>query len=124
MPDNEDITNAPSPDRPDDEGDITDRPRRRRRRRRDDDDDPYYRERDISLRKRSWIEKELINTNIVILVLFGLCCGGIALIVGIIGLITSQDPEAKQKALVLTIISGIMVALGVGFRILSAAAQH
>jgi hypothetical protein len=120
MPENEDITNEPSRERPEDEGDYTDRPRRRRR---DEEDEPYRRrEYDDRFRQRSWLEKELINTNIVILVIFGFCCNGIALIFGIIGVLTCQDPEAKQKALILLIISGIITALGVGFKVLSMAA--
>ncbi len=118
MPDNEDITDAPAPERPDDEGDS------RRRRREREDDDPYRRERDVSFRKRSWLEKELINTNIVILVLFGLCCGGIAAITGLIGVLTCQEPEARQKATILLVIGGCMMAVGIGFQVLSAAARH
>jgi hypothetical protein len=122
MPDNEDITNAPAPDQPDDEGDITDRPRRRRRD--EEDEDPYRRERDISFRKRSWIDKELSNSNIVILVIFALCCNGIALIVGIIGVLTCKEPEAKQKAMILLIVGGIVTALAVGFQCMSAVGRH
>jgi len=115
MPDSEDITNEPSRERPDDEGDYTDRPRRRRR---DEEDEPYGRRRlyGDEFRQRSWLEKELINTNIVIVVIFALCCNGIALIFGIIGVLTCKDPEAKQKALILLIVSGIMTALAVGLQ--------
>jgi hypothetical protein len=52
------------------------------------------------------------NTNIVLLVLFGLCCNGIALILGVVGLITCKDPKAKQNAMIVTIIGGIITALG------------
>ncbi len=48
------------------------------------------------------------KTHIVLLILFGFCCGGIALILGIVGLVACQDPRAKQNALIVTIISGIM----------------
>jgi hypothetical protein len=44
------------------------------------------------------------NTNIVLLILFGVCCNGIAFILGIIGLITCTDPVAKRNALIVTII--------------------
>lgn len=51
------------------------------------------------------------KTNIVLLILFGVCCNGIALILGIIGLVTCKDPRAKQNALIVTIIGGILTAL-------------
>jgi hypothetical protein len=53
------------------------------------------------------------NTNIVLLVLFGFCCNGIALILGIVGLITCKDEIAKRNALIVTIIGGIITVLGV-----------
>ena len=36
-----------------------------------------------------------LDTNMVFLVLFGICCGGIALILSIIELAIGQDPEAN-----------------------------
>jgi hypothetical protein len=51
------------------------------------------------------------NTNIVLLILFGFCCGYIALILGIVGLVTCKDPRAKNNALIVTIISAIMAAV-------------
>jgi hypothetical protein len=53
------------------------------------------------------------KTNIVILIIFGLCCNGIALILGVVGLLACKDPRAKQNALIVTIIGGIITALGV-----------
>lgn len=53
------------------------------------------------------------NTNIVLLVLFGFCCGTIALILGIIGLVTCKDEVAKRNAMIVTIISGVMHVLAV-----------
>jgi hypothetical protein len=52
------------------------------------------------------------KTNIVVLILFGFFCGYIALILGVVGLFTCQDPRARQNALIVTIISGILSALG------------
>jgi hypothetical protein len=45
------------------------------------------------------------KTNIVLLILFGFCCGQIALILGIVGLVACKDPRAKQNALIVTIIA-------------------
>jgi hypothetical protein len=52
------------------------------------------------------------KTNMIVLILFGLCCGYIALILGIVGLVTCKDPRAKQNALIVTIIAAIMSAIG------------
>jgi hypothetical protein len=48
------------------------------------------------------------KTNIVLLILFGFCCGNIALILGIVGLVACKDPRAKQNALVVTIIAAVL----------------
>ena len=47
------------------------------------------------------------KTNIIVLLLFGFCCGNIALILGIVGLVACKDPRAKQNALIVTIIAAI-----------------
>jgi hypothetical protein len=120
MADNEDITDEPGRRRPADDDDSDDRPRRRRRRD-DRDDDPYEGDRDRDrFRRRSWIEKELLNTNIVVIVLFGLCCNGclmLPLIFGIIGTATCKDPVARQKALILLIVSACATVLSVWARV-------
>jgi hypothetical protein len=103
--------------RPEDE--YTDEPRRRDeddldrpRRRRGDEDYP-----DVRRRPRGGLDAMFADTNIVFLVLFGLCCSGIALILGAVGLATCTDPKAKQNALVVTIIGAISTVLSVGIRV-------
>jgi hypothetical protein len=54
----------------------------------------------------------LFNSNIVILIIFGICCGPIAFILGIVGLITCTDPTAKRNALVVTILGAIFGGIG------------
>jgi hypothetical protein len=44
-------------------------------------------------------------------------CNGIALILGIIGLITCKDPVAKHNALTVTLIGGIITVVAVILRI-------
>jgi hypothetical protein len=61
----------------------------------------------------------LFRANIILLILLAVCCEPIGLILGIIGLITCQDPQAKQNALIVTIVGAIVMVLGVGIRILS-----
>jgi hypothetical protein len=78
-----------------------------------DRDDDFDR---IRKPQRSWVENQLLNTNMVLLVLFSLCCNGLCflpLIFGIVGLTTAKDSEAKQRAMVVTIISAIMVTIGI-----------
>jgi hypothetical protein len=53
------------------------------------------------------------KTNIVLLILFGFCCGQIALILGIVGLVACKDPRAKQNAMVVTIIAAVEWVLAV-----------
>jgi hypothetical protein len=97
------------PPRRRDEDDL-DRPRRRRR----DEDEDYP---DVRRRPRGGLDAMFADTNIVLLVLFGLCCSGIALILGAVGLATCTDPKAKQNALVVTIIGGISTVLSIGIRV-------
>jgi hypothetical protein len=52
------------------------------------------------------------NTNTIFLILFGICCNGIALILGIIGLITCTDPLAKRNALIVTILGALFGGVG------------
>ena len=64
------------------------------------------------------------NTNIIVLVLFSFCCNGIALILGIVGLVTCTDAKAKSNALTVTIIAGIVTALAVIGQVASMAIKH
>jgi len=64
------------------------------------------------------------NTNIVVLVIFGFCCSGIALILGIIGLVTCKDPKAKSNATIVCVIGGIMVVVWTVLNIVGRGMQH
>ncbi len=66
------------------------------------DDEPDYSQLNPEL---SWIDKQFKNTSMVILILFPFCCGGIALIFGIIGLVTCKHPTARRNAIIVTCIS-------------------
>lgn len=52
------------------------------------------------------------NTNIVVLVLFGICCGLIAFVLSLVAFLTAKDPKAKSNAMLVMLISGILSALG------------
>ena len=111
-------------DRPEDEfTDDPPRPSRPSRRRDDDDDDVADR-----IRRRpaqlSGLDGTFANTNIVVLVLFGICCGDIALILGIVGLCICKDELARRNALIVTIIGGVRVAIVILAVIANAALGH
>jgi hypothetical protein len=85
---------------------------------RDDErfDDRGDRDDDRRFRKGggSWIDQQFLNTNMVLLVLFALCCNWcffLPLIFGILGLTTSQDPTVRDRAKIVTIIAAIMTVL-------------
>jgi hypothetical protein len=88
-------------------------PRRRPPRRRDEDEDEYEDRPRGRSRQLGFMDRTFANTNIVILVLFGFCCGIIALAFSIAGLVVCTDPVAKRNAMIVTIISGIMTVAGV-----------
>ena len=77
----------------------------------DDDDDVD----DLPVRKKEMgpLDGMFKDTSMVILVIFACCCNGIALILGIIALVTAKDPTAKSNAMTVTIIAGIVTFLGV-----------
>ena len=73
---------------------------------------------DDSVRKKdlTGMNKMFAETNIVVLVLFGLCCNGLCLlplILSVIGVATCTDEKAQSNAKIVLIISGIVVVLGV-----------
>jgi hypothetical protein len=53
------------------------------------------------------------NTNIVVLVLFGLCCNGIAFILSLVAFLTAKDPKAKSNAMMVMIIGGVVTAISI-----------
>jgi hypothetical protein len=62
-------------------------------------------------RQLTGLDGTFANTNIVVLVLFGLCCGVIALAFGIVGLVACKDELAKRNALIVTAISGTLTVV-------------
>lgn len=53
------------------------------------------------------------NTNIVVLVIFGVCCRGIALILSAICYFTAKDPKAKSNAMIVMAIDGGLIVVGI-----------
>ena len=58
------------------------------------------------------LDKMYRDTNIIVLVLFGFCCGIIAAVLSLIAFLTAKDEKAKSNALIVMIVGGIMFALG------------
>ncbi len=53
------------------------------------------------------------NTNIVILVIFALCCGLIAFPLSLVCFLTAKDPKAKSNAMIVLIIDGVLIVLNI-----------
>jgi hypothetical protein len=85
------------------------RPRPRRRRRDDYEEDEYDRPRRSD---RAGLDGMFLDTNMVMLVLFAVCCQLVALILSIIELSIGRHPEAKQRAIIVLVISGVLTVLG------------
>jgi len=88
--------------------DTDDRPARRRR---DDDDD--YDDRPSRGGAKGPLDNMYANTSMVVLILFAVCCNGIATILSLIAFLTAKDPKAKSNALVVLIVAGILTAVGI-----------
>jgi hypothetical protein len=69
---------------------------------------------DVPPPQMGWLEQQFANTNIVILVIFGICCSGIAAIIAAIAYFTGTNPKAKQNALIVMIIGAIVAVMGGG----------
>ena len=63
--------------------------------------------------QRGPFDKMYHDTNIAVLILFGVCCNWIAFIISLIAFLTAKDPTAKSNAKVVMIVSAIMFALTV-----------
>jgi hypothetical protein len=61
----------------------------------------------------SGLDRMFRDTNIVVIILFGLCCGQIALILGIVGLALCKDPKAKQNATIVVAISVVNIVISI-----------
>ena len=69
-------------------------------------------------RQLSGLEGFFANTNVAVLIILTLCCNVAAIftILGIVGLVSFQDPTAKQNAKTVVIVSAVLFALAlVGF---------
>ena len=64
----------------------------------------------------SWIDKTFKDTSVLVLVLFAFCCGGIALILGIVGVVMCKDPVAKKNAILVLILSIISTLIGIAIQ--------
>jgi len=61
------------------------------------------------------LEGFFANTNVALLIFLTICCNiaSIFTILGIVGWVTFKDPQAKQNAKTVVIVSAVLVALGI-----------
>ncbi len=64
------------------------------------------------------LDKMYRDTNVVILVLFGICCGIIAFVLSLVAFLTAKDPVAKSNAKLVMIVGIIMFVIGILLNVL------
>ena len=80
---------------------------------RDRDDDDFDDRPARSSGPKGPLDNMFANTNIVILVIFALCCGLIAFVLALICFLTAKDPKAKSNATIVLIIDGILIVINI-----------
>ncbi len=98
------------PRRRDNDDDEGDRPARRRDR--DDDDRASG-----SGGELGPLDKMYRDTNMIVLIIFGVCCSGIAAILSAVCYFTAKDSKAKSNALIVMIVGAVVVILWFVLRI-------
>jgi hypothetical protein len=63
-------------------------------------------------RGMNWFDHQFLNTPMVLLILFPLCCGGLAVIFGVIGVIICENHQAKRNAILVLSIGLIWSIIG------------
>jgi len=56
-------------------------------------------------------DKFFLDSHIALFIILCFCCSPIALVLGILGLVLCKHPDAKQRALIVTIVSGVLFAI-------------
>ncbi len=80
---------------------------------RDRDDDDFDDRPARSSGAKGPLDGMYANTNIVVLVLFGLCCGIIAFVLSLVCYLTAKDPKAKSNAMIVMAIGFAMFVVGI-----------
>jgi len=97
-------------------------PRRRQRRSIDDDDEDEVVAR-VRRTDLNWVERQLRDTSMPVLILCCFCCGIFALVFGIVGLATAKDPDIRQRALIVTIVSATWISVATIIQVAAELAQ-
>ena len=79
----------------------------------DEYDDDDYSPRPRSTGGQGPLDGMYRDTNTVVLVLFGCCCGMIAFVLSLVAYLTGKDPKAKSNAMMVMIISAVVTIVGV-----------
>jgi len=73
----------------------------------------------------SWFDKQMLNSSTITLVVLAVLVNGLGLLLGLIGVLVCKHPEARRKAKLILIISGVItVAAILFFTIASALSSH
>ena len=75
------------------------------------DDDFEDKLRRVHRNKLGWVDRQFKHSSFVLLVLVSFCFVAPALIFGVVGLAMCKDPNARRRALFLTITSSIVLIL-------------
>jgi hypothetical protein len=65
----------------------------------------------MATQEQGFLDK-LYGGNLVVPILLAVCCCGLGLILGIVGIMQCQTPQGKANAKLSTIISGSLLGLG------------
>jgi hypothetical protein len=80
---------------------------------RDDDDDYDDAPRRSGGGAKGPLDGMFANTNIVILIIFAICCGYIAVVLALICFLTAKDPKAKANAKLVLIIDAVLIVINI-----------
>lgn len=72
--------------------------------------------------QRGWLDRQIVDSSIVLLLLLSVCLNGLALVLGIVGWVACKDPEAKRRARLVTLVAGTITLLAILLQVIAAAA--
>jgi hypothetical protein len=77
-----------------------------------------------SKKELNWFDRQFLNTNVIFLLLLSLCCAGLAVPFGFLGMVGCRSPKARKRAILvfllgllwagLAVLGGLFQSLGSG----------
>ena len=71
----------------------------------------------------SWFDKQMVNSSTITLVVLALLVNGLGLLLGLLGVLLCKHPEARRKAKLTLIVSGVVTVLAILFFTIASAAS-